>query len=97
MWKNEQKNKLKSLIKYFRAKKEGVINQGASWNIGVNAEGQISHIIKWLLSYGGKIFNIRTFKNMLHVHIANINGINPVNLLRQEIEDERFEEVNHLK
>lgn len=97
MWKDQQKVKLKSLIQYFINKKEGVINQGASWNIGVNAEGQISHIIKWLLSYGSKIFNVKTFKNMLHVRIANINGINPVNLLREELEDERLEEIKQLK
>lgn len=92
MLKTEHKQKLLSLITYFNNKKQGIINQGALWNLGVNAEGQISHIIKWLLSYGAKTFNIKTFHNMLHIRLANINGTNPVNLLRTEIESERKEE-----
>lgn len=89
MLKTEHKQKISSLITYFNNKKQWIINQGALWNLGVNTEGQIFHIIKWLLSYGAKAFNIKTFHNMLYARLTSINVINLVNLLQTEMESEK--------
>ncbi|WP_375315150.1 Mbov_0401 family ICE element transposase-like protein [Spiroplasma endosymbiont of Tipula paludosa] len=93
----EQKQKLKALVKYFKIKKQGIINQGASWNVGVNAEGQVSHIIKWLLSYGAKSFNVKTFSNMLNSHLAKINNIDIMQTLRNKKEYELVQKYQYLR
>lgn len=93
----EQKEKLKNLVKYFRLRKQGVINQGAKWNIGVNAEGQVSHIIKRLLNYGAKTFNVKTFSNMLNSHISKINNINLILKFRNQKENELIANYQKLK
>ncbi|WP_339046361.1 Mbov_0401 family ICE element transposase-like protein [Spiroplasma endosymbiont of Colias croceus] len=59
----------------------GITNQKHPLNIGTFAESNIS-ILKSLFGYGAKSFNLRTYQNMLTLRLANINGLNIIELLK---------------
>lgn len=80
----EKQIKLEKVISYFKNNSIGIINQKLQFNIGVSAEGDVSHIVKWLLGYGSKAFNYQTFKNMLLLRTADINQIDIINYLKYE-------------
>ncbi|MGL5268717.1 MAG: Mbov_0401 family ICE element transposase-like protein [Spiroplasma sp.] len=95
--KPEKAKKLKEVMTYFRNNATGIINQSLDYNIGVSAEGDISHIIKWLLGYGTKAFNYQTFKNMLLVQTAEINQLDILSYLKSEYQEEKAREQQFLK
>lgn len=80
----EKQIKLEKVINYFKHNSIGIINQKLQFNIGVSAEGDVSHIVKWLLGYGSKAFNYQTFKNMLLLRTSEINQIDIINYLKYE-------------
>lgn len=90
--KPEKEKKLKEVMTYFRNNATGIINQSLDHNIGVSAEGDISHIIKWLLGYGTKAFNYQTFKNMLLLRTAEINQLDIFSYLKNEYQEEKERE-----
>lgn len=79
-----KQEKLTKIITYFTNNATGIINQKLKCNIGVSAEADISHIIKWLLGYGCKVFNHQTFKNMLYLKTAEINQLNLIRFLKEQ-------------
>lgn len=87
--KPEKEQKLTKIINYFTNNAIGISNQKLEWNIGVSAEGDVSHLIKWLLGYGSKAFNYQTFKNMLFLRINEINQLDVVAFLKREHELEK--------
>ncbi|MGL5268282.1 MAG: hypothetical protein ACRC8P_00710, partial [Spiroplasma sp.] len=90
--KTEKAKKLKEVMTYFKNNAAGIINQNLDHNIGVSAEGDISHIIKWLLGYGTKAFNYQTFKNMLLLRTAEINQLDILSYLKGEYQEEKERE-----
>ncbi|MDQ7983009.1 MAG: UPF0236 family protein [Spiroplasma sp.] len=86
-----KEEKLVKIINYFINNAFGISNQKLKYNIGVSAEADISHIIKWLLGYGSKVFNYQTFKNMLFLKTAEINQINIISFLKKEYQKEKEE------
>ncbi|MBE4704434.1 Mbov_0401 family ICE element transposase-like protein [Spiroplasma platyhelix] len=84
-----KEQKLEKIINYFSNNSFGISNQKLAWNIGVSAEGDISHIVKWLLGYGSKAFNYQTFKNMLFLKTAEINQLNIVGFLKEQYQLEK--------
>ena len=90
--KNEKTTKLKEVVTYFRNNSIGIINQSLDYNIGTSAEGDISHIVKWLLGYGSKAFHYQTFKNMLLLRTAEINQLDIVKYLKNEYYEEKVRE-----
>ncbi|MDQ7983039.1 MAG: UPF0236 family protein [Spiroplasma sp.] len=85
----EQQLKLEKVINYFKNNSLGIINQNLQFNIGVSAEGDVSHIIKWLLGYGSKALNFQTFKNMLLLRTAEINQYDIINYLKFECQNKQ--------
>lgn len=77
--------KIKDTIGNFKNNKIGIINQANEFNIGCHIESDISHTIKWLLGYGSKAFNYKTFQNMLILKISKVNKINPLSLIQEEV------------
>ncbi|WJG70040.1 Mbov_0401 family ICE element transposase-like protein [Spiroplasma ixodetis] len=61
---------------YFKNNEQGIINQGADWNIGCHAESTVLHLVKSLKGYGAKSYNYKTFVNMLNTRIAHISNQN---------------------
>ncbi len=90
--KNAKISKLKEVVTYFRNNSIGIVNQSLDYNIGVSAEGDISHIVKWLLGYGSKAFHYQTFKNMLLLRTAEINQLDIVKYLKNEYHEEKVRE-----
>ena len=90
--KNEKTTKLKEVVTYFRNNSVGIINQSLDYNIGTSAEGDISHIVKWLLGYGSKAFHYQTFKNMLLLRTAEINQLDIIKYLKNEYHEEKVRE-----
>lgn len=82
--KTEKIKKLKEVIIYFKNNTVGIINQNLDYNIGISAEGDTSHIVKWLLGYGTKVFNYQTFKNILLLRTAEINQLDILSYLKRE-------------
>lgn len=80
--KPEKEEKLAKIISYFTNNSIGVNNQKLEWNIGVSAEGDISHIVKWLLGYGSKALNHQTFKNMLCLKAAEVNKVDVLTFIK---------------
>lgn len=95
--KTEKIKKLKEVMTYFKNNAIGVTNQNLDHNIGVSAEGDISHIIKWLLGYGTKAFNYQTFKNMLLLRTAEINQLDILSYLKNEYQEEKEKEEQYFK
>lgn len=77
--------KLKQLRRYLthNEKNQGVSNQVYDFNIGCNIESAISHNVKWLLGYGSKAFSKDIYLKILTLHIANVNKINTIELLKE--------------
>ncbi len=90
--KPEKNQKLKEIVRYFQNNKLGITNQSLEWNIGVSAEGDISHIVKWLLGYGSKAFNYKTFNNMLLLRTAQINNLDILTYLKNDYQREHEHE-----
>jgi hypothetical protein len=65
---------LKKIFGYFKRNWEGVKNQGINDNIGVSAESDVSHLVKQSLGYGGRIYNIEIFDNILARRAYNFNS-----------------------
>lgn len=65
--------KARELMLYMRTNWEALKNYCAKWYIGVSAESDVSHITKSIKGYGAKIYNHKTYHNML---IAKVNKIN---------------------
>lgn len=84
-----KEQKLEKIISYFINNVAGINNQSSDWNIGVSAEGDVSHIVKWLLGYGSKAFNYQTFKNMLFLKVAEVNQLNIVGFLQDQYQLEK--------
>ncbi|MDQ7982693.1 MAG: UPF0236 family protein [Spiroplasma sp.] len=62
----------------------GITNQAHNLNIGTFAESNIS-IIKSLFGFNNKALGLKTFKNMMNLRLAKINGLNILDLLKQEV------------
>lgn len=75
-------NDLKS---YLQRNQDGIENQSYQDNLGCSIENAISHHLKWLLGYGSKAFSKRTYAKMLDIHMAKVNGISIIDLLRERI------------
>ncbi|WP_342276222.1 Mbov_0401 family ICE element transposase-like protein [Spiroplasma endosymbiont of Nebria brevicollis] len=61
---------------YFKNNTQGIINQGADWNIGCYAESTVFHLVKSLKGNGAKAYNSKTFINMLNARVAYLNKQN---------------------
>lgn len=64
----------KVTLAIFQRNKEGIINQNKNWNIGVSSESDICHFIKSLKGNGLKIYNDKTYINMVNYKIAKFNN-----------------------
>lgn len=82
---NYKNLKLKELKYYLtnNEKTHGVSNQNKKFNIGCNIESVISHHIKALLGYGAKAFSKSTYLKILTLHIADFNGVDINDLLKE--------------
>ncbi|MBE4704133.1 Mbov_0401 family ICE element transposase-like protein [Spiroplasma platyhelix] len=82
---NYKNLKLKQLKYYLinNEKSQGISNQNQNFNIGCNIESTISHHVKSLLGYGSKAFSKNTYLKILTLHIADFNGININELLKE--------------
>lgn len=87
--KPEKEQKLEKIVNFFKNNYFGVANQSLSWNIGVSAEGDVSHIIKWLLGYGSKAFNFQTFQNILFLKVNEVNQVDVVTFLQKQYQLEK--------
>lgn len=61
-------HRFKKCINYIKTNYVGIVNYSLPWVIGGCAESSISYLIKWLASYGSKVFNIKIYRNMLAAH-----------------------------
>lgn len=61
-------HRFKKCINYIKTNYVGIVNYSLPWVIGCCAESSISYLIKWLASYGSKVFNIKIYRNMLAAH-----------------------------
>lgn len=68
----------------------GIINQAHEFNIGTFAESNIS-ILKSLFGYNNKALGYVTYKNMLNLRLAKINGLNILDLLKQEVTQDNLQ------
>ncbi|MGL5268343.1 MAG: Mbov_0401 family ICE element transposase-like protein [Spiroplasma sp.] len=82
--KSEKEQKLVKIINYFAKNILGIENQSLEENIGVNVEGDISHVVKWLLGYGSKAFNYQSFENMLFLKVTEINQLNFISFFKKQ-------------
>ena len=69
----KQNTKKVDVLSYFNNNAEGIYYQNEDWNIGVSAESDVFHLVKSIKGNGAKIYNYKTFNNML---IARANLIN---------------------
>lgn len=70
--------------------KLGIINQSHIANVGTFAESNCS-IVKSLFGFNNKSLGFNTFKNMLSLRLAQINGLNIIDLIKQEVIQENLQ------
>lgn len=70
----QTKKVAKATLTIFKNNKEGVINQNQDWNIGVSAESDVFHFVKSLKGNGSKMYNSKTYINMVNFKIAKFNN-----------------------
>ncbi|WP_323754991.1 Mbov_0401 family ICE element transposase-like protein [Spiroplasma poulsonii] len=73
-----KQNNLLNVIKYLKKRKDGIIAYKHDWCSSVCAEALISHTIKAQLGHGNKIYSYDSFRNILALRVAKINGLNLV-------------------
>lgn len=83
--KNLRLIQLKSYFELNEKEAKGITNQNHPDNIGSNVESAIFHHIKWLLGYGSKAFSKKVYSKMLDIHIAKVNGISSIDLVKEKI------------
>lgn len=83
--KNLRLIQLKSYFEINEKETKGITNQNHQNNIGCNVESVISNHIKWLLGYGSKAFSKNVYSKMLDIHIAKVNGISIIDLVKEKM------------
>lgn len=71
----EKTDATKATLSIFKANKDGIINQNKNWNIGVSAESDVFHFVKSLKGHGSKMYNHKTYSNMVNYKIAKFNNM----------------------
>lgn len=61
------------IYKYFKNNEIGISNEGIKNNIGVSAENDIAHLVKEILGFGNKLFNINILNKILTHRASTFN------------------------
>lgn len=87
----EQLTRVRETINYSKSNASGIDEWFAQDYIGTFAESNVFHFIKSILATGAKSYGFKSFENIMNLRIANINNIDPMQL----IDDSYFESIKN--
>ncbi len=89
-WQNEyDKENVREALNYIKNNYSGIdIWKRKDICTGCYAESNISHLIKSVKGYGAKIYNVKTFTNLLYLKLAIVNKVRLIEFIRSETEEE---------